>query len=342
MSLSWRRHDRWPHSLHGRVALVLVGTVGLAQAAGLGVHAWAAPLLGHWAWPGPRILLAFPAITAVAAGLAFLAIQRLTAPITQFARQADRLSRDIQAPLLPEDGPSELARASAALNLLAIRARRVAADRGHMLTALAHDLRTPVTRLRLRTEFVDDDETRSLLLADLDQVERRIEEALALARDQRDAPPAMVDLAVLVRTVLDELAEEQPELGARLTFVGPERLVVRARPAAIKRALGNLIGNAVAYGGTATVTLSGPRGLGKGERFASVTVEDDGPGIPHAEMARMFEPFQRGEASRNRETGGSGLGLPIARDILRAHGGDVTLVNRHGGGLRATASLPVG
>jgi signal transduction histidine kinase len=145
-----------------------------------------------------------------------------------------------------------------------------------------------------------------------------------------------VNLAALIRTVLDDTVDARPETEALVTYTGPEQLTVRARPVALKRALTNLVQNALNYGGSAHVTLAPPLG-----RVVTVLVDDDGPGIPANQLDQVFQPFLRLEGSRNRETGGTGLGLPIARNVLRAHGGDVTLVNRAGGGARATVTLPL-
>ena len=206
-----------------------------------------------------------------------------------------------------------------------------------MLAAIGHDLKTPITRLRLRAEFLDDDEQRRKMLADLDEMERMIAATLTFARDDAAAEPSVpLDLAALCRTVLDEAADADPDAAESIAYAGPEHLTVSARPVALKRALANLVGNAVAYGGGARLTLSPPA-----SGALRITVEDDGPGVPEAELENVFQPFRRLEASRNRETGGTGLGLPIARNIVRAHGGDVVLRNRREGGLAAVATLPV-
>jgi signal transduction histidine kinase len=160
---------------------------------------------------------------------------------------------------------------------------------------------------------------------------------LAFGRDARTTEPvASLDLAELLRTVLDETGDTRPEAATRLAYEGPPHLTVQGRPLALKRAFANLVSNAVVYGGSARITLNPPAG-----RMVVIEVEDDGPGIPPGELERVLEPFYRGEPSRNRETGGVGLGLPIARNILRAHGGDVTLANRPMSGVKATVSLPV-
>jgi signal transduction histidine kinase len=179
------------------------------------------------------------------------------------------------------------------------------------------------------------------MLADLDEMEAMIAATLAFARDEAAAEPAVpLDLAALCRTVLDEAADARgPDAAGRVSYAGPERLVVaHGRPVALKRAVANLVSNALSYGGAARLRLS-PADTARGQGVR-LLVEDDGPGIPPAELEAVFQPFRRLEASRNRETGGVGLGLPIARNILRAHGGDVVLRNRTNGGLLAEATLP--
>ena len=192
-----------------------------------------------------------------------------------------------------------------------------------------------------RREFVDDDELRRKMLNDLEELEAMVSATLAFGRDAKGAEPVSpIDLAELLQTVLDEAGDAQPAAAERLKYDGPQHLTVRARPLALKRALANLISNAVKYGGSAYVRLVQPTGTGPAQGFVRIDVEDEGPGIPPQELDRVFEPFHRIESSRNRETGGVGLGLPISRNILRAHGGDVTLTNRAGGGARATVLIP--
>ncbi len=195
---------------------------------------------------------------------------------------------------------------------------------------------TPITRLKLRAEFMEDDEQRRKMLADLEELEAMVSATLAFGRDAKATEPvAALDLPELLRTVLDEAADARPDVADQLAFDGPAHLVLRARPLSLKRAFANLVANAVKYGGGARIRLVPPE-----SGLLTIEVEDDGPGIPPEELDRAFEPFHRGEPSRNRETGGVGLGLPIARNILRAHGGDVVLANRSRGGLRATVTMP--
>ncbi len=288
-------------------------------------------------WHSRTFLAAFVLMTIAAALLSVWAVRRLTAPVATLAGAAERLGRDVAAPPLPEDGPTEVAAAARAFNTMAARLRRFVADRTFLLAAIGHDLKTPITRLRLRAEFVEDEEQRRRMLADLDELEAMVSATLVFARDATSGEPVVaIDLAELARTVLDEAADTRPaEPPPALRYAGPDHLPVNVRPVSLKRALMNLVTNALKYGDSATVTLSPPSG-----GLLRLAVDDDGPGIPEAELEHVFQPFQRLEPSRNRETGGMGLGLPIARNILRAHGGDVTLANRPGGGLRAVVTLP--
>ena len=287
-------------------------------------------------WHSPTFLLAFLLMTVAAAALSFWAVRRLTGPVSTLAEAAERLGRDVNAPPLPEEGPLEVVRAAVAFNTMAARIRRFVQDRTFLLTAIGHDLRTPITRLKLRAEFIEDDEQRAKFMADLDELNMMVSATLVFGRDTADTEPAVtLDLGALLRTVLDETADARPDAAENLDFLGSERVTVTGRPVALKRAFANLIGNAVKYGGAAHVRLNPPA-----DGHILVTVEDEGPGLPPDELERIFEPFYRVENSRNRETGGTGLGLPIARNILRAHGGDVVLANQAGGGARAAVTLP--
>jgi signal transduction histidine kinase len=288
-------------------------------------------------WHSTTFLIAFLVMTAAAAVLTLWAVRRLTAPVRTLAAAAEALGRDVNAPPLPEDGPTEVAVAAVAFNTMASRIRRFVQDRTELLTAIGHDLRTPITRLKLRAEFVEDDEQRGKILADLEELEAMVSATLAFGRDARTTEPVTsIDLPELLRTILDDAGDARPDVADRLAYEGPAHLTVQARSLALKRALVNLVANAVNYGGSARVRL-----VPKDSRLVVIEVEDDGPGIEPSELGRVFEPFHRGEPSRNRETGGVGLGLPIARNILRAHGGDIVLANRATGGIRATLTLPV-
>jgi signal transduction histidine kinase len=258
--------------------------------------------------------------------LSVLAVRRAVRPLRMLAAAAERLGRDVSTLPVPEGGTREMRTAAKAFNEMQTRLKRFVDDRTQMIAAISHDLRTPITRLRLRAEFVDDDEQRLKMLNDLEEMEAMITSTLAFARDdaekERRGP---VDLAAL-------LAELAGDLEA--TYDGPESLYVHAGATSLKRAFTNLIDNARKYAGQSRVILS------ETEAGVQLVVEDDGPGIPEPEMERVFAPFYRIEASRNRETGGAGLGLPVARSAIRAHGGDVTLSGGAHGGLRVTVTLP--
>lgn len=285
-------------------------------------------------WHSPTFLAAFAVMSVSVALLSLWAVRRLTRPVTTLAQAAERLGRDVNAQPLPEDGPREVRMAAQAFNTMAARIRRFVADRTAMLAAIGHDLRTPITRMKLRAEFIEDADLRARMLADLDEMERMVAATLAFARDDAAAEkPAPIDLAALLRTLADEANDVA---GAEVVQVeAPEHLALPARAVALKRALSNLVGNALAYAGGCRLRLFPPEA-----GSTRVLIEDDGPGIPDDELERVFQPFHRLEPSRSRETGGVGLGLPIARNILRAHGGDVVLANRRPHGLVATVTLP--
>ena len=281
-------------------------------------------------------LLAFVLMALATAVLVIWAMRQFSQPMRELAMAAEQLGMNVTAPPLPERGTIEAIKAARAFNLMAERIRRFVRDRTFMLTAIGHDLRTPITRLKLRAEWMEDEEQQHKMLADLDELESMVAATLAFGRDDAAAEALTpIDLAELLRTIGEEAADARPDGAEHVHYDGPDHQVVRARPVAIKRALSNLIQNALNYGGAARIALGPPK-----EGMLAVVVDDDGPGIPAGELERVFEPFHRLEASRNRETGGTGLGLPIARNILRAHGGDVALCNRASGGLRVTVTLP--
>ncbi|SDD49032.1 ATP-binding protein [Belnapia rosea] len=211
------------------------------------------------------------------------------------------------------------------------RIHRLVADRTQALAAVSHDLRSPIQRLRLRAGFLEDVEAQQAIDGDLDEMEGMIESTLAYLRGETESEePRQADLAAILTTLVDDATDR----GATATYAGPDRLPMRLRPVAIKRALANLVDNAVKHGDGARVALEENPGS------VTVRVEDDGPGIPEAALETVFEPFQRLDASRHRGTGGTGLGLAIARQVVNAHGGSVALANRPGGGLVATVLLP--
>lgn len=257
---------------------------------------------------------------------------RITRPLRQLADAADGLGLDAPAPKMPRQGPREVRALSDALGRMHARLTAMIADRTRMLAALGHDLRSPITALRVRAEMVDDDETRERMAATLEEMQEMVDSTLAYARGvSTDQPMETCDLSLLV----GELADELSETGPQIAVLSSEPVRAEVRRTAIRRALRNLMENAQRYGRGARVSVTRV-----GDR-AEMRIEDDGPGIPEQDLDKVFDPFTRLETSRSRETGGIGLGLPIARAILRAHGGDVVLSNRAEGGLRATVQLPL-
>ena len=264
--------------------------------------------------------------------LGWAAARRLTRPLRQFAAAADRLGVDVHAPPLPEAGSGELRRAIRAFNRMQERLRRLVDDRTRMLAAISHDLRTALTRLKLRGEYIDDPEQRRKALADLDEMQAMLVSTLAFARDEAlDEERTRLDLSALLQSLCDDLADA----GQAVTCEAPKRLSFAGRPRALRRAFANLIDNAVRYGGEAAVSL-----VDRGDRV-EICVADRGPGVPPAERDKVFAPFYRLEPSRNRDTGGSGLGLAVARSVARHHGGDITFADRPGGGFIVRVELPI-
>ena len=279
-----------------------------------------------------RFALWMALIALVVTGLSLWAARRLTAPLAAFAAAAERLGVDGGAPPLPESGPRELRAATHAVNRMQERLTRFVEDRTRMIAAIGHDLRTPLTRLRLRAEFIDDPETQRKMLADLSEMEAMISATLAFARDDAQREPRVqADLADLLQSLIDDRCDA----GQNAAYQGPGRLTLTCSPVAMRRALANLIDNAINYGGRAEVGLTAAAG------HAVIEIDDAGPGIPEAEREKVFHPFYRLEASRSRDTGGTGLGLSVARTIIRGHGGDIGLTNRPTGGLKVTVTLPL-
>ena len=263
--------------------------------------------------------------------LAIMGTRKATKPLSSFALAAERLGIDVNAQPMEEGGPREVRRAAYAFNTMQKRLKRFVEDRTQMLAAISHDLRTPITRLRLRAEFMEDDDQRERMLHDLDEMEAMIASTLSFARDDAAREPlSPVDLVQMLQT----LTEDKLASGEDVGFEPVSACTINGRPLSLKRAITNLVENAIKYGGRARIQLS------EEQDFVVIDVEDDGPGIPEGKMEEVFRPFFRLEGSRSRETGGSGLGMAIARNAVRAMGGDIVLINRAGGGLTARITLP--
>ena len=309
---------------HGRPRIVIA--VGLEN----GLWAEFAVRPGYWPRAGPLLWLGAVALL-VALGLVWGA-HRTTRPLRRLAEAADRLGLDAGLTPLPERGPRELRNAARAFNRMAARIRRLVDDRTLMLAAVSHDLKTMLTRLRLRAEFIEDGEQKEKAAADLDEMQAMLEATLAFARDDAaDERPVAVDLAAMLQSLAADLADA----GRAASYDGPDRLSLQARPVALRRVFENLLDNALRYGGEADLSLRQEDGR------AEVRIDDRGPGIPRSLRERVFDPFFRVEASRSRDTGGSGLGLAVVRAIVQRHDGEIALEDRPGGGLRVRVALPL-
>ncbi|MBL8707839.1 MAG: HAMP domain-containing protein [Rhodospirillaceae bacterium] len=310
---------------------------------------FALPMMAELPWASPQLLGLTAGSLVAVLGLCLYALLRLTRPLARLTRAAEALGRASPAGAggtdpLPESGVGEVRRAATAFNAMQTRITDLIEDRLQMIAAISHDLRTPITRLRLRAEFMADDEMRAKMLRDLDEMEAMIGDTLAFAREEGNPEPLQTfDL----RNLLREAGEHQADMQLSVAGAGPWQIT--GQPLALKRAFANLIDNALAYGNAARVSLSRqpashPHDPRRRDGFR-IVIDDDGPGIPTAELARVFRPFYRLESSRNRDSGGTGLGLAIAEKALRAHGGEILLHNRMSedgsvAGLRVEILLP--
>ena len=263
----------------------------------------------------------------------YVAARSITRPLSRLADAADNLGRSVRQPKLEEEGARELRRAARAFNTMQDRLHRYLDSRTRVLAAMSHDLRTPLTRLRLQVETqIEDPALQTRFGKELDEMESMVRGALALFRglDDQEAPEP-VDIDALLETVRGEFAE----FGQQVTVEGHATAPFPGKPQALKRCITNLIANAVKFGTRAHIRV-------RDGAMLTISVCDQGPGIPAEELERVFEPFYRLESSRNRDTGGTGLGLSIARDVAQTHGGTLVLRNRPQGGLEALLTLPRG
>jgi two-component system OmpR family sensor kinase len=307
------------------------GRRGLAVQAGnhwLIVHS--GPAIGDTLWLR-QVGLTFGLTLAALLLPALWIAHRLARRIGAFAEAADRFGRNPDAPQLPEQGPYELRQAAGAFNRMQARIQRLVSDRTMMMAAVSHDLRTPLARVRFRIADLDPP-VRDAIAEDIQQMDELITQMLSFTRDALPgAERRRFDLSALAQSLVDDLADS----GADVTFSGPEKLTVEANLAAVRRVLGNLLDNALKYAGHARLDLRVEGDV------ALAAVEDHGPGVPAGMEEAIFEPFRRGEPSRNRKTGGVGLGLAIARNLARGHGGDIVLEAVRPQGARFVFSLPI-
>jgi len=278
-----------------------------------------------------RLLLTLTVLLIVVLGLSFIGVRWLSRPLQTLANAAEGLGKNIHSPPLPEDGPTEVQRAARAFNTMQSRLVRYIDDRTQVLAAMSHDLKTPLTRMRLRAELLDDDDTRERFEKDLGEMQFMVTDALSALRGfEGPAQSVPVDMNAL----LESLQADNEEMGRQVELEGRVAAPLMGDPQRLKRCVGNLVDNAVLYGGRAYVSVE------DGLKAVTLRIRDEGPGIPEPMLERVFDPFFRLESSRNRDTGGTGLGLSIARNIARAAGGDVSLRNLPAGGLEASLVLP--
>src|SRR6202453_483119 len=283
-------------------------------------------------WQGQWVLTLLFAVVSVTL-LGLWAARALTAPLSSFARAAEDFSLNGAADPLPERGPEEIRSVAKALNRMRERITTLIDDRTKMLAAISHDLRTPITRMRLRAEFIEDDTHRSRMLRDLEQMRSMLEAVLSFLRNDRKLESmTLVDIASTLQLVTDQFTD----MGHKVAYEGPEHAMATVRPDDLHRSVTNLVENAVRYGAEATIRLR------VSPDTATIEVEDDGPGISDARKEVMLEPFVRGDDARNMdEASGFGLGLSIARTIVLAHPGAMSLNDGHPHGLIVRIQLPV-
>lgn len=276
-------------------------------------------------------LLSTSLMAAGALLIAILLVRSQTRPLSTFVKAAERIAHSPGVAPVVENGPKEVRALATAFNDMQARISRLISDRTHALAAVSHDLKTPITRLRFRSEELQDPGLRAAVAADLDEMERMIDQTLSYLKEERgDEEVKPVDLVAILETVTDDVADA----GGEARLEGSASAVVWGRRLALKRAFGNLIGNAVKYGKRAETRIEDR------EEHVRVIISDEGPGIPDADREKALQPFVRLEPSRNSETGGFGLGLSIADAVIRGHGGRMDLRNAEGAGLVVTVVLP--
>ena len=281
-------------------------------------------------WPY-RLLLSLVVLLAAVIAVSLVAVRWATRPLNALADAADELGRNIERAPMPERGPLEVARAARAFNTMQERLARHIRERAATLAAMSHDLKTPVNRLRLRAELLDDSEVKKKISQDIQEVESMVHATLEFMRGGESAEKAQ---PIDVRALLESLAADAQDTGGKVAIEGAASRPYVGRPQALKRCLGNLLDNALKYGNSAMMLVEDAP-----ERLI-IRIRDRGPGMPERELERVFEPFYRLEGSRSRDTGGTGLGLSIARNIAQLHGGALNLRNLEEGGLEAVLTLP--
>lgn len=306
--------------------------VGVQLPDGTVIAGWVENGPRPWLWGSPWLITLMTAFICITV-LGLWAARALAMPLSSFARAAENFSLDGASEPLPERGPEEIRSVARALNRMHERIARLMSDRTRMLAAISHDLRTPITRLRLRAEFIEDEGNRKRMLIDLDQMRSMLESVLSLLRNDRKIEAVtLVDIASTLQLIADQFGD----MGHVVHYDGPTSATAAARPDDLHRGVTNLVENAVRFGAEVTIRLDV-----SGTRLV-IDVEDDGPGISDARKQEMLEPFVRGDDARTMdESTGFGLGLSIARAIAIAHGGELSLHDRAPHGLIVRMQLPV-
>jgi signal transduction histidine kinase len=278
----------------------------------------------------PAVLCAQLLLVAIAC---WLAVRLATRPLARLAKAAESLGPECCAEAIPEDGPAEVSKAAKSFNAMQERIARYMHERTQILAAISHDLQTPITRMRLRTDLMDDPAERMKWQSDLEAMQALVQEGIAYARSAHAA--AEEEQRIDLDSLLGAIVADYADAGADVSLTGTVSRPVNTKPQALRRIMTNLVDNAIKFAGTARIEI----GMQQGRLH--VAVLDRGPGIPEHELQAVLQPFYRLERSRNAESGGSGLGLAIAHQLTQAIGGSLTLSNRDGGGLRASVAIPV-
>ena len=327
--------DPWMQRMHTRMHGNNAEPMGLIISIGLQDGRWLnaqtmfhrPPLQSAWQAVVSTVLMALAIIVVV-----WFMVRRITGPINALVEGADRFGRSGDTEPIPLAGPKEIHRLTDSFNRMQDRLTRYVRERVHMLAALSHDLRSPLTAMRLRLEMIEDEETRDRLEATVDEMQQMVEATLAFGKGITVNEP---EEELSLQSLLQELVEDLTRIGAEVSLGQVEPARLRSRPTALRRAIRNVIENGVKYAGSANVSARTVNGS------VRILVEDSGPGIPNEDHEKVFEPFTRLEGSRSRETGGAGLGLAIAKSIVHSLGGEIRLSNCDTGGLCVTIDIPL-
>lgn len=282
------------------------------------------------AWP-LRVILALGLVLITLGLVAFLAVMWITSPLAYLADSARALGQDLQRPPLEEEGPEEVRSTLRAFNTMQAQIRKFVDERSRFLAAISHDLKTPITRLRLRSGLLEDTELQAKFERDLSDMEELVQGTLEFMRDETGNERKQ---ALDINDLLETMQIDGEEAGAKITLTGRAQSVFYCHPVSLRRMINNLVDNALKYGGQADIQVEDSK------EHLKISITDAGTGIPEPQIEQVFEPYTRLDNSRSKKTGGTGLGLTIAKNIAVAHGGTLTLRNRKAGGLQAIIMLP--